>query len=303
MAEPVRILLTGASGFLGHQVSKHLVSRGHHVTGVGRERKRKNACNEWINADLLECDMDRLVEQAKPDVLVHLAWITRHGHFWTAAENLTWVGASLRLLLAFAARGGKRAIFAGTCAEYDLAAEHDTFKEWMTAPVPPMLYGVAKDATRRVCESYCSQIGLSFAWARLFFLFGPFEDPGRLGGSICRALVSGEEARCSSGRQVRDFLSTDDAGAAIAELAMSKAEGPVNIGSGQAMTIAQFAEAFGRASGKPDLIKLGALPDKPGEPQRIVADITRLEQEVGFHPKATFEQRVQETLDWWRVSL
>ena len=303
MAETIRILLTGASGFLGRQVSEHLASQGHHVMGVGRDRKQEISCDEWIGMDLLECDMDRLVEQAKPDVLIHLAWVTRHGQFWTAAENLTWVGASLRLLLAFAAGGGKRAIFAGTCAEYDLAAEPEKFKESMTAAAPSMLYGVAKDATRRVCESYCSQTGVSFAWARLFFLFGPFEDPGRLGGSICRALTSGQEARCSSGRQVRDFLSTVDAGTAIAELALSKAEGPVNIGSGQAMTIAQFAEAFGRASGNPDLIRLGALPDRPGEPRRIVADITRLEQEVGFCPAATFEQRVQETLDWWRASL
>ncbi|WP_162901472.1 NAD(P)-dependent oxidoreductase [Breoghania sp. L-A4] len=300
MSAQARILLTGAGGFLGREVARALSA--HHVIGVARHPAANAAVAEWIQADLLHCDMQTVAEEARADTLIHLAWTTEHGKFWTAKDNLDWAAATLRLLRSFDAAGGKRAVLAGSCAEYDLSATVDAYCERRDLPSPHTLYGTAKDATRRMAEAYCRESGLSFAWARIFFLFGPHEHPNRLGGSIAKALVLDEEARCSSGIHLRDFLSTADAGGAIAALALSGVGGAVNIGSGTAMSIGDFARAFGDAAGRPDLIRLGAMPDRPGDPARIVADITRLRDEVGFRASVTFEQRVRETLDWWRTA-
>jgi nucleoside-diphosphate-sugar epimerase len=122
----------------------------------------------------------------------------------------------------------------------------------------------------------------SFAWARLFHLFGPGENPARLVPSIMIALREGREAQCSSGRPVRDFISTQNAAAAITALATSQVTGPVNIGSGAPISIAAMARLIAHISGRPYLLRLGALPDRPNESPYMVAHTGRLRREVGF---------------------
>ncbi|QYU71099.1 ATP-binding cassette domain-containing protein [Leptolyngbya sp. 15MV] len=119
-------------------------------------------------------------------------------------------------------------------------------------------------------------------WARLFLMFGPGEPPGRLVPSIIAALAEGRPALCGSGRPVRDFAPTAHLGRAIAALAAHHVTGPVNIASGEPRAIAAIARLLGEAAGRPDLIRLGALPDRPNEVPFMVADITRLRDMVGF---------------------
>lgn len=295
-----RALVTGASGFIGRHVCQYLLDREVYVIAVGRRDAVDVPCSEYRKLDLLNFDLMSLMKEIQPDTLVHLAWSTEHGKFWSTSENLPWAGVSLKLLHTFSIFGGRRAVFTGSCAEYDLLSEALFYAEREDCPAPNTLYGTAKDATRRICENYSRLNDISFAWARIFFVFGPGENPDRLGGALAKSIANGEEALCSSGRQIRDFLSSQDAGAAIAALALSDVNGPVNIGSGQPMSIAEFAKTFGRRAGKPELVRLGALQDRPGEAVRIVADISRLKNEVGFRPSASFEQRVDETLLWWR---
>ena len=116
-----RVLVTGGTGFIGKHVTAALLDRGCEVRVVGRSKcpAKLDARAEYLSADLIDPQnsMAPLFLQ-KPDMLVHLAWETRHGHFWQAPENLLWASASLRLLHAFAAQGGKRVICAGSCMEY-----------------------------------------------------------------------------------------------------------------------------------------------------------------------------------------
>jgi nucleoside-diphosphate-sugar epimerase len=122
----------------------------------------------------------------------------------------------------------------------------------------------------------------SFAWARLFHLFGPGENPARLVPSIMLALREGREAQCASGRPVRDFISTQNAAAAITALATSATTGPVNIASGAPISIAAMARLIAEIAGRPYLLRLGALPDRLNEPPYMVAHTGRLRREVGF---------------------
>ncbi|MFN9095526.1 MAG: hypothetical protein ACK5WN_14640, partial [Alphaproteobacteria bacterium] len=119
-------------------------------------------------------------------------------------------------------------------------------------------------------------------WARLFHLFGEGENPARLVPSIMIALRAGREAQCSSGRPVRDFISTQIAAAAISALATSDVTGPVNIASGAPISIAAMARLIAQIAGRPYLLRLGALPDRPNEPVYMVAHTGRLRREVGF---------------------
>src|SRR5690606_29629659 len=123
-----------------------------------------------------------------------------------------------------------------------------------------------------------------FAWGRLFFLYGPQEAQNRLVASVAHALAQGDAAECSDGLVIRDFMDVRDAGAALSALALADVEGSVNIASGEAVSIAEVVTKMGQLAGHPELVRLGARANRTGEPPRIVAEVGRLRDEVGFTP-------------------
>ncbi len=161
---------------------------------------------------------------------------------------------------------------------------------------PATLYGAAKDGTRRILEAYAGETGLSFAWGRLFFLYGPGEKPGRLVGDAIQALAAGGRFGTSPGHQRRDFSHVADAARAFAALVDSSVVGPVNVGSGAAVPVRAILERIGHLTGRPDLIDFGARPLAAGEPACIEADVTRLRGEVGFQPRFDLDAGLRATL-------
>ena len=299
-----RVLLTGASGFIGTHAPTALRERGfevHALTSGGIPvAGAAPDVAAWHRADLLDPAAARkLVEQVRPTHLVHLAWYAEHGLFWTSTENVRWVEASLRLLRAFAETGGERAVMAGTCAEYDWAAA-GPYVESASPLAPATLYGTCKHALRLVGEAWCEQNGIEFAWGRIFFLFGPGEHPERLVPSVARAVLAGQPARCTHGRQLRDFLYSADVANAFAALLDSGARGAVNIGSGERTSIGELVGLVGAAAGDAGLVRLGELSTRPGEPMQVLADVERLREEVGWAPRLTLAEGVERTVRWWR---
>jgi nucleoside-diphosphate-sugar epimerase len=297
-----RVLVTGAGGFLGRHAVATLVDRGHEVLAVTSRQPvaedRRGV--RWVRCDLLRPEAPReLAVLACASHLLHLAWYAEHGAFWTSLQNLEWVGASLRLLQAFRESGGGRAVMAGTCAEYEWGVER-RFVEGQTAMVPRTLYGAAKHGLSLVADAYARQEGLSLAWGRIFFTFGPGEAAGRLVPSLARALLRGEEAPVTHGEQVRDFLAVDELATAFAALLESPVEGAVNVASGDPIALRQLVAMVGEAAGRPDLIRYGAITPRPGEPAEIVADVHRLHDEVGWCPRDGLADSIGRTVRWWR---
>lgn len=302
-----RVLLTGASGFVGRHALSALSDAGHEVHAVARHRgphapdapggpHAPDAPGViWHEADLLAgC---AVVSEVEPEILVHLAWYAEHGKFWSSPENLRWVAASLELLHAFAAAGGRRVVMAGTCAEYEWSRER--YRE--DAPLrPSTLYGAAKHGLHTIAAAYAQQVGLSLAWGRLFFLYGPFEAPGRLVPSLVRALLRGEPAEMTAGTQRRDFLHVADAGAAFAALAGSTLEGPVNIASGEGVELRELAGLIAERVGGVELLRLGALPDRDGDPASLLADVGRMRAELGFTPQVELGDGLDGAVEFWR---
>ena len=225
-----RVLVTGATGFVGRAVVPLLQKRGFEVHAVGRTEPLHSGLT-FHAADLLaSAQVSTVVAAVRASHLLHLAWYAEPGLYWKSARNLDWVAASLHLVRGFAEAGGRRVVVAGTCAEYEWGSPR--FYETQSACVPATLYGAAKDGLRRLLEAYAEVAGLSLAWGRIFYLYGPCEKPGRLVSDAIQRLLAGERFPTSEGRQKRDFLHIADAAAAFATLLDGSVGGPVNIGSG-----------------------------------------------------------------------
>ena len=230
-----RALVTGATGFVGRAVVPLLQERGYEVHVIGRNAPDGSNL-VFHQADVIEpAAVSAVVAAVRPSHLLHLAWYAEPGLYWRSAKNLDWVAASLHLVRTFAEAGGARAVVAGTCAEYAWGSPR--FHETQSACVPATFYGAAKDGLRRLLEAYAQVAGLSLAWGRLFYLYGPGEKPGRLVSDATQRLLAGERFPTSEGLQRRDFLHVADAAAAFAAILDGSVEGAMNVGWGVAVPV------------------------------------------------------------------
>lgn len=297
-----RVLVTGASGYIGRQTLAPLVRLGFEVHGLARHPLDEPACR-WHALDLFdEGALAAALAAIRPSHLLHLAWTTEHGTFWTDPANEAWRAATLDLVDRFIAAGGRRCVIAGSCTEYDWSGS-GPLAEARTPLRPATPYGQAKAATFRAVQARAAATGLSYAHARLFFSYGPFEQPQRLVPLIIRALLKGEPARLTAGTQLRDFLDVRDLGRCLVLLLASEVGGAVNVASGEGVPVARIAGLLGDMIGRPDLIQLGALSPPRDEPPSIVADISRLATEVGAKPEIGLERGLSDTIAWWRERL
>lgn len=294
-----RVLVTGASGFIGRQSLPRLLAAGYEVHAVARNSSGADTSPVvWHAADILdERETDGLVAEVRPSHLLHFAWFAIPGEYWTSPENLRWVEASLRLIRSFVAAGGERAVFAGTCAEYDWTDGHCI--EGVTPLSPSTLYGVCKNSLQQISSSYAALAGLSFAWGRIFSLFGPHEYESRLVPSVILSLLRGEEVKTSAGDQIRDYLYVGDVASAFVALLESPVEGPVNIASGRPVAVRELVDMVVAAVPGEHRVRLGALPSR-NEPPLIVADTKRLNTLVGWQPAHSLEEGVRLTAEWFR---
>jgi nucleoside-diphosphate-sugar epimerase len=296
-----RVLVTGATGCIGRHACAQLLARGWEVHGVTSKLSAEGGAGVQMHlGDLLQPGAaEALMQSVEPSHLLHLAWYIAPGKWAAAPQNYLWVEASLGLVRAFQAAGGQRVVTSGSCLEYDW--RYGYCSERLTPMQPHTFYGVCKHALSQVVEGYAQVAGLSSAWGRIFFLYGPWEHPERLVASVARSLATGQPARTSHGRQIRDYLFADDIANALVTLLESDVRGPINIGSGEAVTLRQIVERLGAIAGRADLLEIGAIPPAPTDAPLVVADVTRLHGELGWRPKTSLDDGLQATLDWWRA--
>jgi nucleoside-diphosphate-sugar epimerase len=300
MGDNKRVLLTGASGFIGSHCIAGLLGRGYEVHAVARRTPPAAGGAIWHEADLLQPGVGAaLAKRIEPTHLLHLAWFVVPGKLISSPENFAWVTASMELLQAFAAHGGKRFVACGSAYEYDWS--YGYCSEKLTPATPNTVYGACKQALRLMAESCAAQAGLSAAWGRVFFLYGPNEHPDRLVSSVIRSVLKGAPARCSHGRQIRDYMHVQDVADGLTALLDSNVSGTVNVASGQATTIRDIVLAAGRLMGRPELIQLGALPARANDAPLVVGDNTRLVSEVGWTQQLDLEAGLNHTIEWWKA--
>lgn len=294
-----RTLVTGANGFLGGWVVRELLARGDEVHAVARRpwpRLVEGVASHVV--DLLDAaSRAELVRVVGCERLVHLAWETTHGMFWTSPDNERWAMATVELVAAFTAAGGSRALVTGTCAEYDWDHVHragSDCAEFTTPTRPTTPYGRAKLTALEALmanEATASRL----VWARLFSPYGTGEAPARLLPSLADALLAGLPAVVEYGGLVRDYLHASDVAAALVALLDAPTTGPVNVASGTGVTLGALATQLGEAAGKPELVVVRDRAPEP--PERLVADVGRLREELGFSPSTSLAAGLLEVVE------
>ena len=251
---------------------------------------------------LVECDLgdhsqvDARLAAARPDACFHFAWYAVPGLYLHGVENLSVMQASIFLAQRLASMGCRRFVGVGTCFEYAMRRERLAESD---ATEPRSLYAASKLAFRLLLEQIAQAREMRWLWARVFYQFGPDENPRRLVPTVIRSLLAGEPALLTSGQQERDFLHVEDVASAIGTAGHSELDGVINIGSGEPVRVADLAMKIGAMIGRPALVRLGARPNDPDDPVFVCADPSRL-MSTGWRPTYNLDTGLTNTIEWFR---
>ncbi|GEO83493.1 MULTISPECIES: NAD-dependent epimerase/dehydratase family protein [Alphaproteobacteria] len=269
-----KILLTGATGFVGRQIHRALTQAGHTVVPVIRPGTQARLIEDRGDAAPI-VSVDLFAEDASwwsgtcgdIDAVVHSAWFVEPGKYLDSPLNLACVAGTLALAQGAAAAGVGHFVGIGTCMEYRLPSDHLT----VDAPLEPKtLYAASKLSVYQMLQRYFADMATAFSWCRLFYLYGEGEYPNRLVPYVRGQLEQGQVAKLSSGTQLRDFLDVREAGASVAQVVETGQEGAINICSGRPTTIRELVEAVADEYGRRDLLEFGTAAIHSADPAAVV---------------------------------
>jgi nucleoside-diphosphate-sugar epimerase len=298
-----RVLVTGATGFIGSHVIRQFVERGDEVVVIVRptsDRWRIRDVVEDIRVvegELLDSrETSDLVNDIRPDLCIHLAWYAEPGKYIESLQNLDMLSGSIQLARNLGEAGCRNFVGVGSCFEYEMT---DLRLSESSVTKPNSLYAASKTAFATVLNRIGPLTGMKTAWVRPFYQYGPHEDERRLVSSVILSLLRGQDAPTTGGMQVRDFLHVSDVASAILAVSDSDLQGVVNIGGGEQMTVRSVVEAIGKATGRGHLIRFGDIPYRASDPMFVVADNTRL-RSTGWTPRFCLDDGIADTVLWWQ---
>ena len=308
----MRIVITGAAGFIGSHLSERLLDMGHSVVGIdnlltgdlaniahltGRDFVfiRHNVTN-YIN---VEGPVDRVFHWASPaSPIDYLEW---------PIPTLKVGALGTHNALGLAKAKGARFMLASTSEVYGDPLEHPQ-KETYWGNVNPIgprgVYDEAKRFAEAITMAYHRYHGLDAKIVRIFNTYGPrmrVRDGRAVPNFIAQALRNEDVTIFGSGKQTRSFCYISDLVSGIIALMESKENEPVNIGNPHEMSIEDMARVIIRMTGATSKIVFKPLPTD--DPQVRQPDITRARTLLGWEPKVPLEQGLTSTIDYFRAKM
>ena len=276
----MKIFLTGGTGFIGSHFINQAHAAGHEIVAQRRSgsQPRVPLTREptWVDGPL---DGDYSVALAGCDVLVHLASHTPNPPYDTLETCLYWnVVATVRLFEQARLAGITQFLSAGSCFEYGRSAQRYE-RIPVDAPLEPTLsYPTSKAAASLALIGFAAQHQLRLKIYRIFQVFGEGEQASRLWPSLRAAAAQGADFPMTAGAQLRDFINvTDVAAAFVRALDFSGVQPGVahiaNLGTGKALSLADFAQYWWKQFGATGELHLGKVPYRNNELMRLVPEI------------------------------
>jgi UDP-glucose 4-epimerase len=300
----VKVVVTGAAGFIGSHLAETLGVAGHEVVGIDSfndyydpSRKRENADGlPVVEQDLLDIDLDTLLDGVEG--VCHLAGQPGvRASFGPDFEHYVRrnVHASARLFEA-AARRGVRVVYASSSSIYGDAESYPTSEDATPRPISP--YGVTKLCVEHLAYAHARTTGLDAVGTRFFTVYGPRQRPDMAFTPMLEALATGSAFRLyGDGSVSRSFTYVADAVAgAIAALERGATGGIYNIGGGEEATMSEAIALAEEIAGRP--LEVERHGDAAGDVKRTRADVTRAEQELGWRPTTPLADGLRAQWAW-----
>ena len=312
----MRILVTGAAGFIGFHLSKRLLERGDRVVGVDNmnayydvrlkearvELLRPSPAFEFVRADLADRDaMEKLFASGRFDAIVNLA--AQAGVRYSVQNPYTYVESNvvgfLNVLEGARRHGTGHLVFASTSSVYGLGTDLP-YKESADTDHPISLYAATKKSNEVMAHSYAHLFGIPTTGLRFFTVYGPWGRPDMALFTFTRGILEGTAIPVfNEGRMVRDFTYIDDIVEGVVRVIDRPAPYRIfNIGNHQRVELMDYIHAFEVALGKK--AKLELLPMQPGDVRATEADTTALHEATGFTPATPVEEGVRRFVKWYR---
>lgn len=247
----MKVIVTGATGFIGTALCEELLRNGHDVAAIvrlGSQKRDKLNFSEQLNDRLrvLEIALEDLgsleQEVGKAEVFYHLAWNGSAGaareDFDVQYTNISYTAGAVRAAVKC---GCHKFVGAGSQAEYGVV--HGEAKEGETVPHPFMMYGAAKLATYQMGQVLAKQLGISFVWPRIYSVYGVGENPGTLVNYVIDSLRKGKTPQLSPCENMWNFMYITDCVRALRILGENReTEGIYNVASEDTRPLRKFVE-------------------------------------------------------------
>lgn len=275
----MKVLVTGAAGFIGHHVVARLLERGHEVIAVGRDESKARNFAWFDRVRFIACDIHGPIDSpaerfGRPEAVMHLAWpgLPNYGSLFHYEKTLP---ADYRFLKALVQGGVGHLLVTGTCFEYGMQSGA-LAEDLPTAPANP--YALSKDTLRKQLQSLRQRHAFTLQWARLFYMYGEGQNPNSLLAQLDRAIDGGEAVfNMSGGEQLRDYLPVEEvASRSVTLLEHPGCDGVVNICSGEPISVRRLAERHLADRGAKIRLNLGHYPYSSDEPMAFWGDASRL---------------------------
>lgn len=300
-----RILVTGAGGFVGAAIVRAAVAAGHEVVAAARtDISRLATIGDRIVLKRIDLanqeEVSALLASVRPEVVIHSAWEGVGGSLRSGDIQFDNIRTSVTLVDAAIASGARKFVGIGSQAEY---GRYDRRIIESDLPQPTMLYGAAKLAAYHLAAQRCRDAGLSFAWLRLFSVYGPGDNSNWLIPSSAALLLRGTAPLCTAGTQKWDYLYIDDVASGVLAVAVTdEASGVFNLSSGDPVAVRTIIEML-RDLAAPGLdLVFGAIPFGPDQIMHLEGDSRRLRQATGWYPQTALPDGLRHVVQQLRVA-
>lgn len=301
-----RAAVTGPTGAVGSALCRRLLLEGAEVWAVVRPGcRRLDALERHDRLHIVECDAANLASLPEKlagvrlDAFFHLAWAQTTGagrnDMPAQIDNVRFTIDAVRAAHELGAQ-----VFVGTGSQ----AEYGRVEGKLRADTPAFPengYGMAKLCAGQMSRVECRTLGMRHVWVRILSVYGPHDTPASMISHVITALLSGDKPSLTEGRQLWDYLYSDDAARALYLCACRGRDGAVYpLGGGRAQPLRTYIEALRDAIDPALPLGLGEIAYGAGQVMHLEADLSDLTRDTGFEPAMSFEDGIRTTINWMK---
>jgi len=275
----MRLLVTGATGFIGNYVVRELLKQDHQVITTSKNSEKARMYEWFSQVQYIPYDLNVVHENLfqffrEPDMLIHLAWegLPNYGELFHLDRNLPRNYFFLKNMIE---NGLKKVVVTGTCFEYGM--QSGALKENLETK-PNNSYALAKDCLRKFLEQLQKKINFDLKWIRLFYMYGKGQSPNSILSQLEAALERKDKVfNMSGGEQLRDYIPIKKAAEYIVKISIQdKIGGIINCCSGKPISIRKLVENYLAEKNKSVELNLDYYPYLDYEPMAFWGDNTKL---------------------------